>query len=79
MHRQTAKAHLERRGVVIRSELPAMTPDQVRAAGQLYETPGVPLAQVATWVEAAPNTLRRALGWAGFQIRLSWLPGPGLT
>jgi hypothetical protein len=27
LHRQTAKAHLERSGVTIRSELPAMTPE----------------------------------------------------
>ncbi len=69
LHRQTAKAHLERRGMAIRSELPAMTSDQVQAAGRLYEASGLSLARVAARFEVAPNTLRRALGRAGFQIR----------
>lgn len=69
LHRQTAKAHLERCGVTIRSELPAMAPEQVQAAGQLYETSDLSLVQVAVRFEVAPNTLRRAISRAGFRIR----------
>lgn len=69
LHRQTAKAHLERRRVTIRSEMPSLTPEQVQAAGQLYEATGLSLAQVAARYEVAPNTLRRAIGQAGFRIR----------
>lgn len=79
LHRQTVKAHLERRGVTIRSELPAMTAEQVQAAGRLYEASGLSLAQVATRFEVAPNTLRRALGRAGFQIRPRGYACPRLT
>jgi len=76
LHRQTAKAHLERRQVCIRSELPAMMPDQVQAAGQLYEASGLSLAKVAARFEVAPNTLRRAIGMAGFRIRPRGYAGP---
>jgi DNA-binding MarR family transcriptional regulator len=69
LHRQTAKAHLERRGVTIRSELPALTPDQVQAAGHLYDALGLSLVQLANRFEVAPNTLRRALASAGYRIR----------
>jgi len=64
--------------VAIRSELPAMTSDQVQDAGRLYETAGLSLARVATRFEIAPNTLRRALGRAGFQIRPRGCAGPWL-
>lgn len=62
LHRQTAKAYLERRGVPNLSEVPTMMPGQVQAAGQLYEASGLSLAQVAVRFEVAPNTLRRAIG-----------------
>ena len=76
LHRQTAKAHLERRGVTIRSEVLTMTPVQVQVAGQLYEATGLSLAQVAARFEVAPNTLRRAIGRAGFRIRPRSYAGP---
>lgn len=78
LHRQTAKAHLERRGVTIRSEMPTMTPEQVQAAGQLYEATGLSLAQVAAGFEVAPSTLRRAIGRAGFRIHGRGYAGPRL-
>lgn len=79
LHRQTAKAHLERREVTIRSELPAMTPDQVQEASQLYEASGLSLLQVAARFGVAPNTLRRALVRAGFKIRPRGYAGLRLT
>jgi predicted RNA polymerase sigma factor len=79
LHRQTAKAHLERHDVTIRSEVPSLAPEQVQAAGQLYEAGGLSLAQVAKRFEVAPNTLRRAIGRAGFRIRARGYAGPRPT
>ena len=56
-----------------------MTPEQVQAAGQLYEASGLSLAQVAARFDAAPNTLRRAIGRAGFRIRARGYAGPRPT
>lgn len=78
LHRQTAKAHLERRAISIRSELPALTPDQIQDAGRLYES-GLSLVQVSARFEVAPNTLRRSLGRAGFRIRSRGYAGLRLT
>jgi lambda repressor-like predicted transcriptional regulator len=75
LHRQTAKAHLERRGVVIRSELAAMEPAQVAAAAQLYAS-GLSLKAVGAAFEVAPMTLNRYLRKAGVVIRPRGYAGP---
>lgn len=71
LHRQTAKAHLERCGVTIRSELPALDEEQVAQAVRLYAD-GWGLNPIAGRLGVAPNTVKRALLARGVQL---WPPG----
>lgn len=77
LHRQTAKAHLERRGVIIRSELPALNEGQITQAVVLY-TEGRGLNPIAALLGVAPNTVKRALLAQGVQLRLRGFAG-GIT
>jgi lambda repressor-like predicted transcriptional regulator len=78
LHRQTAKAHLERRGVAIRSELPALNEEQVAQAVQLYAD-GWGLNPAAAELGVAPNTVKRALLALGVQMRPRGFSGPRLA
>ena len=75
LHRQTAKAHLERRGVTIRSELPALDEGQIVRAVALYAE-GLGLNPIATRLGVAPNTVKRALLARGVRLRPRGFAGP---
>lgn len=45
--RQMAKTRLQRRGVIVRSDLPALTPEQVQASGCPRRAPAIVQAVVA--------------------------------
>jgi hypothetical protein len=75
LHRQTAKAHLERRGVTIRSEVPALAGHQVSEAVRLYAE-GFGLNPIGTRLGVAPNTVKRALLAQGVELRPRGLAGP---
>jgi hypothetical protein len=75
LHRQTAKAHLERCGVTVRSELPALSEEQVAHAVRLYAD-GWGLNPVAAQLSVAPNTVKRALLARGVRLRPRGFAGP---
>jgi len=75
IHRQTAKAHLERAGVEIRSELPALDERQVGEAVALYAT-GLGLKPVATKLGVSANTVKRALLARGVRLKPRGYSGP---
>jgi lambda repressor-like predicted transcriptional regulator len=76
LHRQTAKAHLERRGVTIRSELPALAEGQIAQAVALYAE-GWGLNPIASRLGVAPNTVKRALLAQGVRLRPRGFAGAG--
>lgn len=68
LHRQTAKAHLERRGVIIRSELPALNVEQITQAVALYAE-GQGLNPIAARLGVAPNTVSEFCWLGGVRLR----------
>jgi lambda repressor-like predicted transcriptional regulator len=78
LHRQTAKGHLERRGVPIRSELPALNDKQIIQAAALYAQ-GQGLNPIAAQLGVAPNTVKRALLAQGVRLRPRGFAGPRLA
>lgn len=68
LHRQTAKAHLQRRGVEVRSERPALDDQQIARAVALYAK-GYGLSPIASQFGVAPNTVKRALMAQGVVLR----------
>lgn len=78
LHRQTAKAHLERRGVTIRSALPALDGEQVAQAVDLYAD-GWGLNPIGAQLGVAPNTVKRVLLARGVRLRPQGFAGRSLT
>jgi predicted DNA binding protein len=75
VHRTTAIAHLERRGISRRSPR-KLTDEMVTGAEQRY-TGGETLAEIAASLGIAPSTLTRELQLAGVTIRRRGRPPSG--
>ncbi|WNV74626.1 hypothetical protein [Geodermatophilus sp. DSM 44513] len=60
MHRQTVRFHPKRRGVVLRSETPALTTVQIDEVAELYAT-GLSTGKIGGQFSVSAGTVRKAL------------------
>jgi DNA-binding CsgD family transcriptional regulator len=68
IHRQTAKAHLERRGVTIRPEANSLSDERLDLAAQFYAE-GHSTAAIGSRLEVHASTIARALQRRGVLLR----------
>lgn len=68
LHRQTARAHLKRRGVPLRSDSPVLTPAHVDQLVDLYDS-GLSTYQLARRFGVGATTVGLALRERGVELR----------
>jgi DNA-directed RNA polymerase specialized sigma24 family protein len=78
MHRQTARAHLLRRGIVLRPQYEPLISDQRLAIVRAYEA-GLSTYRIAKQYGISPDTVRRLLLRADVTMRTKRQPPERLT